>query len=699
MKTLKDLFEVYKPKSPDEQKFVDKHVTIKHKDRNGNGDDVFKGNTKYIKRKEERHGYDVGDDEKVYEEVEDLDESVAKVANHLIKRYGENVRKSHVRSAANDFGVGFVALSHHVRKKLGVNRLDEEQIDESSTPALNAVLSGHAGKTYREVFAKHGDKLHGMMQAVKKERDEVAKAAGSSRAAMRHDTALKAYKSYKNNMQEELELEEKKLTPAEMKKREEVAKAIERENPKMDKSMAYAIATKTAKRVAEGVVPTADEPTEHDKKMAQKVRDLLAKEKKPVKEEAEEIDELSKNTLGAYGSKALRAGLSGDEKSEKRMKGANLASAKMYPDQYKKSPLKAKVVAKEEVEELDEADGTGTYSLNAKHKKHNELVKAGFEHQAFKHKGGNVMHTYWSPGYRNADLQKVLGEETELDEIFASDYSGTLGKFKKSVEAAEAAHAKGNADRRQYHLDNARNRLLGMKSTDTAKLKNSDHYDRYKKLRNLKEEVEDLEELSVKKLTDYTAAASDARRHRGMPTAKLDNRYKGVMRAGDKINKGFSKVHATEEVENLEELSKKTLGSYVKKASTQAFGKGYTGGSMMVRGDMNRDKEEENIGKKNVDKGVRRLAGISKATDKLTKENIINNAIEKFMPELEDYVPMTQEEKLQSKLTGLSESHIHTLTDLFHRLSEDNQIKMLSAIETPEGIAGMLDFALENRGE
>lgn len=283
-KTLKQFLEVYKPKSPDEQKFVDKHVTIKHKDRNGNGDDVFTAsNIKTAKRKEERHGYDVGEDEKVYEETEldeahamwkvdypkqhvgkpikagsahvkaqntahahkvmakrlgvnsalfksnvtksttlpeeveldesakeiieglmhdryershgkkargtgswafttqrygspkqsemhftsghkslsdahkeaaaklgtkhlyvmedidaeDLDES-AKVAAHLIKRYGENVRKSHVRSAANDFGVGYVALSHAVRKKLGVNRLEEdaEQIDELSTSTL-----------------------------------------------------------------------------------------------------------------------------------------------------------------------------------------------------------------------------------------------------------------------------------------------------------------------------------------------------------------------------------------------------------------------------------------------------------------------------------------------------------------------------------------------------------------------------------
>lgn len=44
---------------------------------------------------------------------------------------------------------------------------------------------------------------------------------------------------------------EKKLTPAEMKKREEVAKAIERDEPKMAMDKKMAIATATAKRVAE----------------------------------------------------------------------------------------------------------------------------------------------------------------------------------------------------------------------------------------------------------------------------------------------------------------------------------------------------------------------------------------------------------------------------------------------------------------
>ncbi len=50
-------------------------------------------------------------------------------------------------------------------------------------------------------------------------------------------------------------MQEKKLTDAEMKKREEIAKAIEKDNPNMPMDKKMAIATATAKRVAEEEEP------------------------------------------------------------------------------------------------------------------------------------------------------------------------------------------------------------------------------------------------------------------------------------------------------------------------------------------------------------------------------------------------------------------------------------------------------------
>ena len=65
-----------------------------------------------------------------------------------------------------------------------------------------------------------------------------------------HDIGKMGYKMRR----EEAELDEKTLTPAEKKKREEIAKAIERDNPDMPMDKKMAIATDTAKKVAEDTV-------------------------------------------------------------------------------------------------------------------------------------------------------------------------------------------------------------------------------------------------------------------------------------------------------------------------------------------------------------------------------------------------------------------------------------------------------------
>jgi len=96
----------------------------------------------------------------------------------------------------------------------------------------------------------------------KQDEDYVSHAQRKAVWASRNDEKKKSKKEA---------VEEKKLTPAEMKKREEIAKAMERDNPGMDMSKKMAIATATAKKVAEKV---------------------------------EQIDELSPNTLSRYVKKA-----------------------------------------------------------------------------------------------------------------------------------------------------------------------------------------------------------------------------------------------------------------------------------------------------------------------------------------------------------------------------------------------------------
>lgn len=197
MKTLKQFAEqtgYRKVKSPDEQRFVDKHEVEVKQDRAGNKDDVFKAtNIKTIERKKDRKGYDAGTDEAVYEAMD----AAARFDHHhqhakaLLKSISQHL-KTHATEAA--------AYKDHKGRK-GPNW-------------------GHTGSM--EHVASQLSNLH----------DQLARTGEYS-------------------MHEETELDEKTLTPAEMKKREEVAKAIKRDNPKMPMAKKMAIATSTAKKVAE----------------------------------------------------------------------------------------------------------------------------------------------------------------------------------------------------------------------------------------------------------------------------------------------------------------------------------------------------------------------------------------------------------------------------------------------------------------
>ena len=65
----------------------------------------------------------------------------------------------------------------------------------------------------------------------------------------------KYHKEVMKKFRPKVMVQEKKLTDAEMKKREEIAKAIEKDNPDMPMDKKMAIATATAKRVAEEEEP------------------------------------------------------------------------------------------------------------------------------------------------------------------------------------------------------------------------------------------------------------------------------------------------------------------------------------------------------------------------------------------------------------------------------------------------------------
>jgi len=197
MKTLNQFIEqtgYRKVKSPDEQKFVDKHIVQVLPDRAGNKDDVFKAsNVEKVERKTSRKGYEPGEDEKVYEAMD----AAARFDHH--HQHAKALMKS---------------ISQHLKTHAA------EAASHKDHKGRKGPHWGHTGSM--EHIANQLSNIH----------DQLARTG-----------------EYK--MHEDVELEEKKLTPAEMKKREEVAKAIKRENPRMPMAKKMAIATATAKKVAE----------------------------------------------------------------------------------------------------------------------------------------------------------------------------------------------------------------------------------------------------------------------------------------------------------------------------------------------------------------------------------------------------------------------------------------------------------------
>lgn len=358
----------------------------------------------------------------------------------------------------------------------------------------------------------------------------------------------------------------------------------EEEDEDEEKEMKEGFAS-AAQRVAEGVVPTADEPTEHDKKMAQKVRDLLAKEKKPVKEEARgDITVKKISTADAF----------------KKHIGQAMKKASVPKDPKTGKTLYQKVTS----EETDLEEGMAMWKVEFPKQHAGKAVAAGSAHV----KAQNVSHAH-----------KVMAKRLGVDhKIFKSNVK-KASILPEEVELDEAINTMSDARIKYHATKNIPHGKYSPKEIDAEHKRRMKAVPNYHTVKaSLGEEAEQIDELSKDTLKSYLdkkkvpSGTVVANTNDKDSMRKYTNRVVGGVRAAKKLTK--------EEAEQLDELSPKTLGSYVKRASTQAFGKGYTGGSMMVRGDMNRDKEEENIGKKTVDKGVRRLAGISKATDKLTKE-------------------------------------------------------------------------------
>ena len=97
------------------------------------------------------------------------------------------------------------------------------------------------------------------------------------------------------------------------------------------------------------------------------------------------------------------------------------------------------------------------------------------------------METEYTPETAGAEMADSYIPQNDLVESAAA-------RFNQKVKQAQDAHEAGDHKRAKYHLDTARNFMLGINSNDHSKIKDS--YPKYKELRDMhKEEVELDEEV------------------------------------------------------------------------------------------------------------------------------------------------------------------------------------------------------------
>lgn len=139
-KKLREIAEVYDPKAKDEKKFKDKHVVSKTDDANGNKDDVFQAtNVKTVDRYKEAHGYNPGQDEKVYEEVDQLDEIThegAVRASSTWRAKGDLKRAQLYMKLAKALEMKDMSTAAGIEQQ--IRGISEESVEEKLKPSMGA---------------------------------------------------------------------------------------------------------------------------------------------------------------------------------------------------------------------------------------------------------------------------------------------------------------------------------------------------------------------------------------------------------------------------------------------------------------------------------------------------------------------------------------------------------------------------------
>lgn len=235
------------------------------------------------------------------EEVE-LDENAPIVA-HLTKRYGDNIRKSHVMSAAKDFGVDPSKLSKAVRKKLGKSMLDEakdkQEYDYEGDMAISQLKS----------IIANSQRMHDMLSD-----DTNLPEWVQSKITLAEDYITTASNYMQGEMTEDMDMPFKDPYRKVGDRKDEYGNKV--------KNVAKFLAKKAMnKQKNEEVDPDleaelkATRVTKKSMDDAKKTRERASR----MKEDSEQIDELSVKKLDQYRTRARQDIIDADDNDDNRM--------------------------------------------------------------------------------------------------------------------------------------------------------------------------------------------------------------------------------------------------------------------------------------------------------------------------------------------------------------------------------------------
>jgi hypothetical protein len=657
MPNIKDLFEVYRPKPKDEQEFVDKHVVIKHKDANGNGDDVFNAsNVKKVDRKKTRMGYDVPEDEKVYEET-DLEESLGMGykptsekskfgPGHRAKLMNPEGRLSYLSQKAYKTAKHAKAAAEFYHS---IGRLPTQTIDNKMSQ-----------------YNKAYDAKHKMDEAFELDKDQIA-----------------------NSILEMAEVEGVELTKQELNhlvnKLVEAADEDTAEKTEMAQTQLHFIGY-AVKEILDFVKMGGEVEEWYQNKLSKVHSDIESlhsyvegeKRRTGMVKESEELDEVltAKTPMKTYirdFQKSDAPQFKGKSQEKRRqMAIAAKLSAERGPQ-------------KEEVEQIDEIQKSygqskgpvlktskGTFTaITTSHDpyRYHIIQTSDSEGNKFTKKNSPTQHL------NVGNLEKVkakfeqMKEEIELDEVFDTPKG-------KEVARAYIKRASTNAFSKGFTGGSMLNRQIEDPASREQEQKGGEKAVKtgLKRLvgigratdRLTKEDIDQIDEISSELATSFL----QKKRERDYDTS-ADGTY-SKMKKPQPLDRIHRDIKSTVRALRTIEKSKKTNEEV--EAEVPFEGPYRKPGTR---------KDEYGNKIKNVPRH-------------LTKEDIINNAIDKFVPEEAKY---SVDERFAMRLENVPELHRSALTKLFNGLTEANRKVMLNQLSEEAGLQKLINFVIENRND